>query len=425
MRTHPAHERRCGWNALLPPRDARPALAGTTSCDYAVVGAGFTGLAAARAYAEARPGEDVRILEADAVGEGSPGRNSGFMLEIALAEDADAGSLARMEEMNGHTRRTMATLAQRVADHGIPCDLAHRGTYRAAATARGARAIEAYRRFLAGAGLPHQCLDADALTERLGTTHYRVGLHSPDCWLVQPAALIRGLADALPPGVHLHEHSPVRQVERERGAWVLRTDGGALRARTVLLANNGWAAALHAGARRLTPVFTYAALTEPVDAAALGTDPQWGLLPAAKLGCTLRRTADDRVLIRSRYSYGAEQSNARIETQLRRSLARRWPALAATPFAHVWGGSTGVTLGGAPLLDELEPGLRVAAGCNGGGVVKGTLFGEAAARAALGETVPDLTRLFGAPGAVPREPWRHLGFRLLTGLWRLQAGGEA
>jgi glycine/D-amino acid oxidase-like deaminating enzyme len=91
----------------------------------------------------------------------------------------------------------------------------------------------------------------------------------------------------------------------------------------------------------------------------------------------------------------------------------------------VWGGSTGVTLGGGPLLAELEPGLRVAAGCNGGGVVKGTLFGDVAARAALGEAVPDLSALFGEPGRVPGEPLRRIGFGLLTELWRRQAGAEA
>jgi glycine/D-amino acid oxidase-like deaminating enzyme len=184
MQTHPHHERPCGWNALLPARAPRPHAEGTIRCAYAVVGAGFTGLAAARRWALARPGDDVRVLDADLVGEGSPGRNSGFMLEIALAEDADAGSLARMEEVNALSRSAMAGLAGLVAQYGIACGLAHRGTYRAAASPRGARAIEAYRRFLEGAGLRHERLDADALSDRLGTRHYRVGLHSPDCWLV-------------------------------------------------------------------------------------------------------------------------------------------------------------------------------------------------------------------------------------------------
>ena len=426
MTTHPSHERVCGWNALLPDRVPAPPARGDLRADYLVVGAGYTGLAAARTRAEARPSDHVVVLDADAVGEGSPGRNSGFMLEIALAEDADPAGVGRMAEMNDLTRRTTHWLAEHVERHAITCGLVRCGTYRAAASTRGAKAIDAYRRFLEAAGLDHEVLDRSELARRLGTSHYRVGLHSPDCRLVQPAALIRGLASTLPANVTLHEHSAVRHLERTAdGDWVARTEDALVRAPCLLLANNGWAGTLAGGARHVTPVYTYAALTEPVPGGLPGEDPEWGLLPAAKLGCTLRRTADDRVLIRSRYSYRREAPNDLIEVQLRDSLVRRWPELADIPFAHVWGGSTGVTLGGAPLLGEIEPGCWAAIGCNGGGVVKGTLFGTELARASLGEPTPDLTRLFGRPDPVPGEPWRGLGFRALTGLWALQAGAEA
>jgi glycine/D-amino acid oxidase-like deaminating enzyme len=426
MTTHPSHERPCGWNALLPPRAPASPARGDLEADYLVIGAGYTGLAAARTRAEARPDERVLVLDADAVGEGSPGRNSGFLLEIALAEDADASGVERMAEMNMLTRRTLARLEKLVGRHAIDCAFARRGTYRAAASARGARAIDAYRCFLQAAGLAHEVLDRAELARRLGTHHYQVGLHSPDCALVQPAALVRGLADALPDSVTIHEHSPVRRLERDRtGGWIAHTDEARVRTPCLLLANNGWAGALAAGARRVTPVYTFAALTEPLPGGLPGDDPEWGLLPAVKLGCTLRRTRDNRILIRSRYSYRRETPNDLIEAQLRDSLARRWPELARTPFAHVWGGSTGVTLGGAPVLGELQPGCWAAAGCNGGGVVKGSLFGEQLARAALGEATPDLERLFGRADAVPGEPWRSLGFRALTGLWRVQAGAEA
>jgi glycine/D-amino acid oxidase-like deaminating enzyme len=425
MRTHPAHERRCGWNALLAARTPAPAVAGTVRCELAVVGAGYTGLAAARAWAERRGADDVRVLDASAVGEGSPGRNSGFLLEIALAEDADDGAVARMGEINALTRGAMDRLRALVAEHDIDCALARRGTYRAATTPQGLRALDAYRSFLDAAGLPHTVLDAGELAGRLGTDHYRRGLHSPDCSLAQPAALIRGLADALPPSVTLHEHSPVTAIERHGDRWHLATDAGTVEARRLVLANNAWAGALGSAPERLTPVYTYAALTGPLGDALPGSDPEWGLLPAAKLGTTLRRTADGRLLVRSLYSYRTEQPNAVVEARLHDALARRWPGLAGTPFEHVWGGSTGVTFNGSPVFrtDPSQP--LVAAGCNGGGVVKGTLLGELLVRAALGETVPDVDGLFGRADRVPPDPLRRIGFAALTTLWRWQAGDEA
>lgn len=431
--THPAHERPCGWNALLAPRAPASPVEGEADCDLAVVGAGYTGLAAAQRWAQLRPDHRIRVLEADAVGEGSPGRNSGFMLEIALAEDADPAAVDRMRTLNGLTRGAMESLRAQVETHGIDCGLARRGTYRAAATDRGAAALARYRAFLEAAQLPFEMLDGAALARRIGTRHYRFGLHSPDCWLAQPAALIRGLADHLPGAVTLHERSPVLELEPlAGGGWTLRTAQARIRAGTVILANNAFAGALGFGGTRMTPVYTYAALTEPLPAAMLeqlGEDSDWGLLPTAKLGSTLRRTADGRLMIRSLYSYRRERPNALIEAQLAASLARRFVQLGqgrgGLRFAHVWGGTTGVTLNGAPEWGQRAPGLFVSGGCNGGGVVKGTLLGGLLADLALEQPLPDVTALFGRASRVPPDPLRRIGFAAMTWRWQRQAGAEA
>jgi glycine/D-amino acid oxidase-like deaminating enzyme len=91
-------------------------LKGTEQASVVIVGAGYTGLAAARRWAQLRPDDQVMVLDAATVGEGSPGRNSGFMLEIALADDADAGAVARMNAMNALCRDTMGELAALVAN---------------------------------------------------------------------------------------------------------------------------------------------------------------------------------------------------------------------------------------------------------------------------------------------------------------------
>lgn len=425
MQPFPAHQTPSGWNALLPARPQAATTEAGPDCDYAVVGAGFTGLAAARTWALARPQEDVRVFDADIVGEGSSGRNSGFLLDIALADDADPGARSRMAAMNELTRGTVNRLAEQIKAAGIACDFASVGTYRAAATARGAAAIAAYTRFLRDNDLRHEPLDREMLEARLGTSYYPVGLYSPDCHLVQPAALIRGLADALPPNVQIHERTPVLKLQRDGDRWCLHTPQGIVRARRVQLANNAWAGMLGVGSNRLTPVYTYAALTAPLPDGLLGTDKQWGLLPAARLGTTLRKTSDNRLLVRSLYSYRREQPMAEVEARLQASLHARWPALGDQPFEHVWGGSTGITYNGSWVFEVRADGLAIAAGCNGGGVVKGTLFGTLAARAALGECIPDVQQLFGAASRVPPEPLRRIGFALLTRLWRYQAGAEA
>lgn len=431
--TYPRYDAACGWQALLPPRRAAPSLATHVDADLAVVGAGYTGIAAAREWARLRSQDRVVLLDASAVGEGSPGRNSGFLLEIALAGDADASAVDRMTRCNALIGATMSRLRTLVAEHRIDCALVRRGTYRGAATARGVAALRDYQRFLDAARLRYEALDAGALARRLGTRYYRFGLYSPDCSLVQPAALIRGLADSLPESVSVYEHTPALGIERAAaGRWRLPCrDGGSVRARRVVLANNAFAARLGVGASRLAVMYTYAALSAPLaeqDLQRLGSDRDWGLLPAHRLGTTLRRTGDGRVLVRSLYGYEREAPAHRVAPRLLECLARRFPRLdlvrRARPFEHVWGGATGLTHNGAPLFGQWRAGLFVSAGCNGGGVVKGTLFGELIARHAAGEAIPDVTALFGSASWMPPGLLRRIGVALSAALEERTAGAE-
>ncbi|CAD5261063.1 MULTISPECIES: NAD(P)/FAD-dependent oxidoreductase [Halomonadaceae] len=424
--THPSHQRPCGWNAWLTERQPRPALSGQSEADVVIIGAGYTGFAAASAWQQARPEDRIKILEADQVGEGSPGRNSGFMLEIALANDARPEELERMEKLNALSRQTMALLRERVERLGIDCQLERSGTYRAARSTIGQRALSQYEEFLKAAGLSCQTLNGSQLAERIGTRYYTQGIYSPDCYLVQPAALIVGLADSLEAGIELHEHSPATQIVPDGKKWRVTTPEGEVTAGQVILANNAFSRALGADSSRLTAIYTYAAITDPLPQPERQriAETTWGLLPAHRLGCTLRTTADGRLMIRSRYSYEREADNARIEAELKASLEARYPELTPVRFDKVWGGTTGLTYNGAPLWGEIQPGLYVSAGCNGGGIVKGTFLGDALARHALGQPVEDIASLFGKASWMPPDPVRRLGFYLTSEMERRKAKNE-
>ena len=80
--------------------------------------------------------------------------------------------------------------------------------------------------------------------------------------------------------------------------------------------------------------------------------------------------------------------------------------------AGTWSGAVGYTFGGGPLWGRLHEGLWISAGCNGGGVVKGTLFGRALAELACGASPPDIPGLFGRARWLPPEPLRRLGYHV-------------
>ncbi len=424
---YPSYQSECGWNALLPKREHVEVLANDTRCDVAIIGAGYTGLSAARQWARHAPDDQVLVLDSSEIGEGNPGRNSGFLLEIALANDANAKQLERMKNCNRLIAETMQEIRDVVQSSGIDCDLQRSGTYRAAAGTTGEMALDQYRAFLEAAELPFQALNRDQLEQKLGTRFYRRGLYSPHCYLAQPAALIRGLAKKLPPSVTVYERTPVTQMAQIDDCWILTTPQGSVRAGKVILANNAFCKGLGTGRSRVVAMYTYAALTGRLPdelLASLGSDKCWGVLPAHRLGSTLRRTSDGRLLVRSFYGYEREADNQLIARMLGDNLLRRFPQLGKVKFEHVWSGATGFTFNGAPIWGEAGPRLFVSAGCNGGGVVKGTLFGRVLVDKMFGLPVPDMNQLFGQASWMPPEPLRRIGFHAVAALERRRGLAE-
>lgn len=408
----PSYERPNGWNALLPKRTPKISLQNTISCELAVVGAGYTGLAAARRWSELAADDRIVLLESSEVGEGSPGRNSGFLVEIMMADDANVADASRMLECNRLIGGAINDLREIIERENIQCDLARSGTYRAAAGRAGTRALEKYGNFLESAKLDHVVLNQNELAKRIGTDFYQAGIYSPHCHMVQPAAMVRGIADALPSSVTLYENTPAIGLNKTKSGWQITTPNGQVTANQVILANNAFSRKLVHASRRIAVIYTYAALTERLDREqlqSLGSDPAWGLLPAMRVGSTFRRTEDGRVLTRAFWGYEKELDNGQIEDVLRNSLGRRFPNIADAEFAAVWSGATGLTLNGSPVWGEFEPGLYVSAGCNGGGVVKGTLFGQLLADHANGVSVPNVESLFGRAAWMPGGAVRWAG----------------
>ncbi|ANO52069.1 NAD(P)/FAD-dependent oxidoreductase [Woeseia oceani] len=426
-RKFPAYQNRCGWNSLLDAQTVATTLKEKHESDLVIVGAGYTGVAAARRYAELLPTANITLLDASRIGEGNPGRNSGFLLEVALANDVDTANMDRLRRCNALLGQTMQQLAKDAASAPRDCQLLRAGTYRAAAGEIGRAALRKYRAFLETAGLPVETLSREQLQERIGTRFYGSGLYSPHCYLVQPAALIRSLVEKLPTTVSVFEESPAIKIEAVGNGWRVTTPQGHVTAPTVFLANNAFCKYLGVGASRITAMYTYAALTAPLpdtDLANCGKDPQWGLLPAHRLGSTLRKTLDGRLLVRSLYGYERESNNELIAKRLRAALLRRYPALTDVAFESVWSGATGFTYNGAPLWGQVRRGLFVSAGCNGGGVVKGSLFGRLLAEHALEMETPDMAALFGNASWMPPEPLRALGFSIIAGIERHRARDE-
>ena len=424
--TFPLYQDRCGWNALLPHREPHASAHGTLSFDYVVVGGGYTGLAAARRLHQLEPKASIAVLEATEIGEGSSGRNSGFASPYESKMGMSDAQLPAADTLNTCLDEGFEFLTSAMRDGGFTCDLEKSGRLTGAATEAGAEKLTRMAERGVTLNVPHQLLDRDGMRARIGTDYYRCGLSVDKGYLLQPAALIRGLADTLPDGVQLFEKTPLLSMEKRNG-WELKTPNATLRARQVFMGTNSAVKNFGHWKQNLVTIFTYAGLTEEMDesdAAKLGV-PLWGLLPAHRLGTTIRRVGKNRFLVRSLYAYEKPLAHDEVAVDLADCFHRRYPQLKHIRLQYVWGGTTALTMNGAPRWGQMDTGLYSAAGCNGSGIVKGTLLGKRLAEMMVtGDPQEDLSLVYGQANWVAPEPFRTIGFHVISAFERRKAGIE-
>ena len=424
-----------GWSALLPARPPRAPLQGDREADWVIVGAGYAGLAAARQLAMRQPGASIAVIEAGVVGENASGRNSGFAIDLPHSSSPSDAAVAQGHSVIRINRFAVDALDGLVAEHGIACDWQKRGRYHVAVTdAVAGESLKAYARNLDAWGEPYEYLERGALQQRLGTEYYAAAVYTPGTHLMNPAALVRGLADSLPPQVSLYENSPVIEAELNGAAPHVRTARGHIRARKVILTVNAFSQSFGVFRERQVPVLLFASLTHPLTAAqraSLGSDTSWGVTPAHGVaGSTLRLTHDGRLMIRQGFEYSptlrtTEARRAKARAMNLELLRRRFPQLGEIGLEHFWMGWLAVSQNHAPAFGRIADNAYAASCCNGSGIVRHTAAGMLIAELAMGEKNPliDDFLVEGTANYIPPRPLRDVGvgLTLMWDMWRGRA----
>lgn len=418
----PQDDARNGWMLTAGSRQPKPKLKGRHKADLVVIGAGFAGLAAAHRYAELRPNDRVILIEAQQVGDGASGRNSGFVLGMRHQADvAVTTPLHVAERVRRISQAATRFLDDLVTRHQIRCDWARDGMYIAAVGPKGEANIERLAAELGALGEEgYRIIGREELARLLGTAHYRAALYTPNNILMQPGKLVRGLADALPGSVTLAELSPA--IELEAGARIrVRTPEGEIDAARAILAVNAFAPQFGFFERQIFPVALHVTLTRPLTAGewkAIGNVKPWGIIPAVHSSSpTVRFTADHRLMFRAGYSLSLDHrpddaALRRNEPHHRKLLRDRFPGLGDIPFEHSWTGFVCASRNRAHGLGQPAPNVFTAVCENGVGATKSTVSGICAADMAAGERNPlaDDLRSFGVPERVPPSPFFEIGF---------------
>jgi glycine/D-amino acid oxidase-like deaminating enzyme len=420
------------WRAMAARSPQRQApvsmgapLARDLTVDVAVIGAGYSGLSAA--YALQKRGVDCAVFDANPVGWGASGRNGGVVSSKFRL------SFPQIDKLHGlDTAKRMHRLAHdgvRVVESFIDefklerAHFEHTGSLRCAHTERAFAAICAEADWVrTQLGDPSMTVQSsDEVTSETGSREFVGGVLSADAGTILPLEYVYGLARGLTArGVPIYEATPVVEMTRSQSGpagVVLRTPGGTVRARQVIVATNAYSdltSATAAYQRELVPFRSAMIATERLPA-----ELDSRLMTQRRSYTETRRMmkwfrkVDGRMLFGGRDAFGKEGQATGFDA-LQRAMVALFPDLAGLRIEYQWSGYVGMTFNALPHVGRSDDATTFCLGYNGAGVAMASLLGQHAAALALGET-PELA-LLGQQGLrpVPFHSLRAPGVRVVA-----------
>ena len=396
--------------------------------DVAIVGAGFTGLSAARTCA--KRGARVAVLDSQTVGWGASSRNGGMVLTgMKLGVD----KLIKMYGRERTKRMYRASLAsidcveQIVNEEKIDCGFSRCGHLEVACKQKHfdgyARQAEVIDR-----DFDHKLrvVPRHELSTEIGSAIYYGGMVDEVSAGCNPAAYVAGLGRAaIKAGASIFEHTRVDSIQRSNRegvtGWSFSTSRGPLWAHDVFIATSGYASSTTPELqKKLIPIGSFIITTEVLPAPlARELSPRNRMIYDSKNYLYYYRlTPDRRMLFGGRAAFFPEndQTIRRSAELLRRGMIQVYPQLRDARIEYVWGGTLDFAFDIMPHAGQLD-GMYYSVGYAGHGVAMATYQGQKIAEMMAGDN-PDNPFVGipfpGAPfGLYNGKPW----FLPFAGAW--------
>ncbi|HTN96167.1 MAG TPA: FAD-binding oxidoreductase [Nordella sp.] len=389
------------WETSAAPLGfATPPLAGDAQCDVAVIGAGYTGLAAALRL-KSEYGVDVRILEAAEPGWGASGRNGGFACigshKRSYSSLIKSYGLEETRRFYGAMKDAVALVGDLCARHGIDAWIQEGGEISLAHLPSRWAELEEERDFMArifGEKLTLLTI-AELKARGLWAPAFHGGIHNATGFSIHPLNYVRGLARAAQQaGIPLHGSSRVRRWEQAQGRHRLTTLGGTLTASRVIVATNGYTpedvSSYHSG--RLMPALSNIIVTRPLsetERADQGWTSRLMAFDTRNLLHYFRLLPDGRFLFGGRGGTDASDGGAApMRQHMIATLRRMFPAFGAAEITHFWRGFVCLAYDLVPYVGPLDEEKTVwtAIAYHGNGIAMATYSGTALADLMAGNT---------------------------------------
>ena len=429
------NDNRCSWINDLVTRSNIKILNKNEECEWLIIGAGYTGLSAARRLAQLHPNQKIIIIDAQLAGEGASGRNSGYLVDTTLNDGFTSNKdLENYKKKTNIYQLGIKVIKKFIKEHQVDCDWNESGKFFASSKIEDKNTLENFSETLSKLGFENNLLDNRELSQRLGTSFYNIALHTKGGILLHPGKLVRAMIDTLPKNVILYENTPLLDWEKIKSMISCNLKTGVVKTKKIIFATNGFLKSIGIKTNYNFPITLTASMTRPLtdkEFKSIGEPKEWGVLPVRPMGATIRFTKDRRILIRNTAEvhnpFKMSQSELKkrsIKQQI--GIKKRFPNLPNDIIKSTWSGIVSRTRNSSQIFEKIDQNIFVAGCYNGSGIGVGTLFGEQIAIKASNEYTNEIKTIEARrkPTWLPPQPFLDLGVKAKLMYERFRAKSE-
>ena len=340
--------------------------------DFVIIGSGYTGLTAARVLAKAD--SSVAVFDEKKIGWGASSRNGG-MATPGLKQDIfkiyKKYGIEYAREFWKASVDAIDLLENIIQEEKINCDWSRNGHIALACKQSHYDNLPEYANLIQKElGHKKTLVPKEEINSEIGTNYYYGGLSDEVSGGLQPAKYVDGLARACNDyGVQLFENNRVHSIKKLGEVYEVVTDKGALKAKKVIVATNGYTDMLVPELKpKVFPVGSYIIVSD-----VLSEKLQKKLSPKGRMFYDskwfinyFRLTPDGRMLWGGRNDLSTDRDLVESASILSRQVR--------TVFPHTWTGKLGITFDLMPHIGELN-GIHYTFGYGGHGLSIATYLG--------------------------------------------------
>tara|TARA_Y100000590_G_scaffold274793_1_gene308494 strand:- start:471 stop:1775 length:1305 start_codon:yes stop_codon:yes gene_type:complete len=426
---------KCGWLNQLPERLNIKNLNKDLISDYLIVGAGYTGLSAARKLSEVNKNKKIIIVDAQLAGEGGSSRNSGYLVDTTLNDGFTSN-----EDIENYKKKVkiyelgIKSVKKYIKEHQADCDWNECGKYFASSKIEDEVKAKSFSNILNSLNYENKLIYKNELKKKLGTSFYEIGVYTPGGILLNPGKLIRSMIDTLPENVDLFENTQLLNWKKINEKIICNFGNNVIETKKIIFCTNGFLRSLKVKKNYSFPITLTASMTRPLNEEEfnhLGSPNEWGVLPIRPMGATIRLTKDKRILIRNTAELRDPNSMASNVLERRRKIhnygiKKRFPNLTENIIEHSWSGIVCRSGNSSQIFEEIEQNIYVAGCYNGSGIGAGTLFGEQIAIMASNQQSDEIGVIQERkkPNWLPPQPFLNIGIYTRLAYERFKARSE-